>query len=429
MATSGLNLSIDNKPSAKYWLPFTTLRRKFPFLRKAVQLSVPSMDLAKDLLTDLVSFPVFGGMSNRSIYEYIRGYLERFDLNCEEIPNEDGSKAGLLCRIGPPVDGGIVLSGHMDVVPVAGQNWSSDPFELVQRDDKLYGRGACDMKGFIACSMAVVPKMVKLPLLRPIYLAFSYDEEIGCLAGDALAAGLKQRFSETPQAVIVGEPSMLQPVIGHKGICFFETDVSGSAGHSSRIRQDVSAIHEAARLTRWLEDRMNRLVEAGHLDDRFTPPHSSLHVGIFKGGIAQNVIADHCQIGWDIRNLPSDDLEAIEKEFRHYCQELEAALKVRFAGARIQTKALHPPVPSFVNQPDAPVVQLIQQLLGPQRPTTVAYASEAGQFMKAGFDTVICGPGSIDQAHRPDEFIHTAQLAAGVQFIERLALWSCSVAS
>ncbi len=378
------------------------------------------MELAKNILSDLVSFPVFGGESNRSILKYIKGYLQTFELDCEEVPNEDGTKASLLCRIGPPTDGGIVLSGHMDVVPVEGQDWHSNPFELSERDGKLYGRGTCDMKGFLACCLAAIPKMMDLPLIRPIYLAFTYDEEVGCLAGPALIEALQQRFTERPRYVIVGEPSLLQPAIGHKGICFFTTEVTGSAGHSSRVRQDVSAIHVAAQLITWLEARMDRLIEEGRLDQRFDPPHSSLHVGRIEGGIAPNVIADRCTLYWDIRNLPKDDLPALIDEFRQYCDQLENELKQRFEGTRIRTIEGHPPVPAFDNQPAAPVVQFVQKLLGPREATTVAFASEAGQFMGAGYDTVICGPGSIAQAHRANEFISLDQFAAGLSFVERI---------
>lgn len=182
------------------------------------------------------------------------------------------------CRIGPSVDGGIILSGHTDVVPVKGQNWDTDPFVLTNKDDgNLYGRGTCDMKGFLACCLNVLPNLVKADLKKPIYFAFSYDEEIGCLSAPELIRHLQNYYPETPKYAIIGEPSLMQPIIGHKGICLYTTTVNGSAGHSSGIRKEVSAINESARLILWLEAKMNALIDAGHIDLRFTPPHSSLH--------------------------------------------------------------------------------------------------------------------------------------------------------
>ncbi|MCB0636884.1 MAG: M20/M25/M40 family metallo-hydrolase, partial [Lewinella sp.] len=250
------------------------------------------------------------------------------------------------------------------------------------------------------------------------------DEEVGCVAAPELVAAINAYYEEKPRYAIIGEPTLLQPVVGQKGICVFKTTVKGSAGHSSRIRQEVSAIHEAARLVVWLEERMNALVEAGHIDERFTPPHTSLHCGRFNGGIAANVIADECTFLWDARNIPMDSLEEIEAEFAAHCRKREHVLRERFPGAALVTERWHPLVPALDTPEDLSIVPLIRQLSGVEEMQTVAYAAEAGQFAEGGFESVICGPGSIAQAHRANEFISIEQLDQGVAFIERIVAWA-----
>jgi len=376
---------------------------------------------AQDLLTKLVAHPVFGGESNLSVMEEIRTYLHEHGVKTHLVPNEVGDKASLHCRIGPAVDGGVILSGHMDVVPVAGQDWHTDPFVLTEKkDEKLYARGSCDMKGFIACCLATLPQMVSASLEKPIYFAFSYDEEIGCLAAPELVQHIKDTYAESPTYAIIGEPSMMIPTIGQKGISIYTTTVNGSAGHSSRIRSEVSAIHEATRLIQWLENKMESLVAAGHIDERFTPPHTTLHVGKIQGGIATNVIADSCTFYWDIRTIPQDDLNSILEDFAAYCQEREAILRDKFPGFSIVTEEDHPPVPPLDTQEDSPIVAFVKELSGVDELDAVSYAAEAGQFAEGGFESIICGPGSIVQAHRANEFISKAQLDAGVAFLEKL---------
>ncbi len=378
------------------------------------------MNVAKEILAKLVAFPVLGGQSNLSIIRWIGDYLESYGVAYQFVPNEEGSKASLHCRIGPAVDGGVILSGHTDVVPVAGQDWHTDPFVLTEKEGKLYARGSCDMKGFLACCLAVLPEMVKADLKKPIYFAFSYDEEIGCLAAPELVQAINDFYTEKPQFAIIGEPSLMQPIVGQKGICIFETTVNGSAGHSSRIRQEVSAIHEAARLILWLEAKMDALVAAGHLDDRFSPPHTSIHIGTVKGGIAPNVISDSCSFHWDVRVIPQDKVGDIRADFEAHCREREAVVRQKFPDFRIQTSEHHPAVPPLDTPEHLSIVALIRRLSGIDKLDTVAYAAEAGQFAEGGFEAVICGPGSIAQAHRADEFIAAEQLEAGVAFVQRL---------
>lgn len=375
----------------------------------------------ENILAKLVSFPVLGGESNLNIIHWIKAYIESHDVEVHLLPNEEGNKASLFCRIGPETDGGVILSGHTDVVPVEGQEWDTDPFILTDGGDgKWYGRGSCDMKGFIACCLAALPQMVKAGLKKPIYFAFSYDEEIGCLAGPALARAIKTHYKELPKYAIIGEPSLMEPIVGQKGIYILETYINGSAGHSSRIKQEVSAIHEATRLILWLESKMNQLIDKQRFDKRFHPPHSTIHIGLVQGGIAPNVIADKAHFHWDLRTIPMDDVKTIITEFEAYCSEKEEQLRSIFSDFSIKTIENHPPVPHLETEADADVVELVKKLSGNTILNTVSYASEAGQFANEGFQTVICGPGSIAQAHRANEFISQEQLEKGVEMMEKL---------
>lgn len=375
----------------------------------------------EQILAKLVSFPVLGGESNLSIINWIKEYIESFDVSVTMLPNEEGNKASLHCRIGPAVDGGVILSGHTDVVPVEGQDWNTSPFELTDKGDgKLYGRGSCDMKGFVACCLAILPEMIKADLKKPIYFAFSYDEEVGCLAGPELAKSIRTHYTETPKYAIIGEPSLMEPIVGQKGIYILETYVYGSAGHSSRIKQEVSAIHESMRLILWLENKMNQLINDGRLDERFHPPHSSIHIGLVNGGIAPNVIADKAHFYWDLRTIPMDDIHSIVNEFESFCREREIELRKIFPDFSIKTIENHPPVPHLDTKEDQEIVKLITKLCGKNKLNTVSYAAEAGQFANEGFQTVICGPGSIAQAHRANEFIAKEELKKGEKMLQKL---------
>lgn len=381
-----------------------------------------SQQNAIKILKNLVSFPVLGGESNISIAEWIENYLTEHGVSFTNVPNEEGTKRSIHCRIGPAVDGGIILSGHTDVVPVEGQPWESEPFVLTDKNDgKLYGRGSCDMKGFIACCLAAVPEMVAADLKIPIYFAFSYDEEVGCLAAPELAEHIKTTYTEKPKYAIIGEPSMMQPVVGQKGIVIYKTTLNGSAGHSSRIRTEVSAISESARLILWLENKMKQLIADGKIDERFDPPHTSIHSGVFeRSGIAPNVVSDSATFFWDVRVIPMDKSVEILEEFDMHCRALEEMNREKFPDFKIETVQDHSDVPPLDTPEHLSVVPLIKELSGIEELTTVSYAAEAGQFSNAGFETVICGPGDIAQAHRANEFISKDQLEKGVNFMFKL---------
>ena len=376
---------------------------------------------ATEILSHLVTFPGLGGESNLPVLRWIENYLTEAGVDFTLVPNEAGDKACLHCRIGPAVDGGIILSGHMDVVPTVGQPWDTDPFELVPQEDKLFARGSCDMKGFLACCLASVPLLQAADLQRPVYFAFSYDEEVGCRAGDIIAAAIRDHYPERPLGAIIGEPTMLQPMVGQKGIMVYTTVVRGSQGHSSRIKEEVDAVHEAARLIVWLEDKMDALIAAGHTDDRFSPNHTSIHVGKIEGGSAFNIIANECRFDWDYRTIPMDDAEQLFADFEAYCREREREGRKRYADFSITHIPMHPPVPPLDTAEHATIVDVVKQVSGNPTTGTVAYAAEAGQFSNAGFPSVLCGPGDIAQAHRANEFVAVEQLEGCMRMIERLA--------
>lgn len=375
-----------------------------------------------EILSKLVAFPVLGGQSNKFIANWIESFLNNQGVNYTRVPNDDGTKWSIHCRIGPAVDGGVVLSGHMDVVPVEGQTWDTDPFVLTDKGDgKLFARGSCDMKGFLACCLSVLPELVQADLKIPVYFAFSYDEEIGCLAGTELAEHILSKYDERPKYAIIGEPTMMQPMTGQKGIVIYKTTLNGSAGHSSRIMQEVSAIHEASRLVLWLENKMKSLIEMGHIDKRFNPAHTTIHIGKFsQSGIAPNVISDFAEFYWDVRVIPKDKSHEILDDFNTYCKTLEEKNKLRFSGFNIQTVENHPDVVSLDTSDDSDVVELIRAIAPISDLGTVSYAAEAGQFSQAGFQAVICGPGDIAQAHRANEFIAKDQLNLCVDMLRKL---------
>ncbi|MDW5376568.1 acetylornithine deacetylase [Halomonas sp. HP20-15] len=378
------------------------------------------MRSAQQLLETLVGHPSVSRDSNLELIRFIEGYLDEFGLPYQRIENDDGTKANLLARIGPQVEGGVVLSGHTDVVPVDGQPWTSDPFSLTERDDgRLYGRGSCDMKGFIACALAQVPRWVEQELTRPIYLALSYDEEVGCIGAPRLIETL-MADEPRPAAVIVGEPTLMAPVVAQKGITNLRTTVSGREAHSSQVNQGISAIHVAARLVARIEDIMAELSAEGRVDEAFNVAHSSLHVGKIQGGTAINITARECQFDWEIRHLPEDGFDTVFARFDDYARRLEAELRERAPQVSIRTENLTDTVPALADRDNAAALTLCRELLGERTSEAVAYATEAGQFQRAGLPTVICGPGSIAQAHQPDEYLEVTQLDAGVAFMQRL---------
>ncbi|MEZ5557874.1 MAG: acetylornithine deacetylase [Pseudomonadales bacterium] len=377
----------------------------------------------REMLARLVAMPTVSRDSNLVLIEFVEEYLAQFGVRCRQLRSDCGAKANLYASIGPMVPGGVVLSGHTDVVPVDDQDWHSDPFELTERDGRLYGRGTADMKAYIATALALVPEMHRLR--RPVHLALSYDEEVGCLGAPRLIAALRETLPE-PAAVIVGEPTEMQVVTAHKSMFIFETRVLGHEAHSSKQNEGVPAVMYAARLVTWLGDRQRenraRAEQSGAAGSaaRFDPPYSTLHCGVIHGGTAQNITARHCRFMTDIRTVPDEDpmdyFRALERFAR---EELEPEMRAVHAdtGISFDIKAN---APGFAADESAPAVALARQLTGQNAGTAVPYGAEAGQFDEAGFSVVMCGPGSISQAHQPDEYISIKQLDEGTAFLRRL---------
>lgn len=372
------------------------------------------------ILEKLISFPVLGGESNLSISRYIEKILKDHGLPYFHVYNDEGNKVSLHCRIGPPVDGGIILSGHMDVVPTEGQPWTRKAFSLSRENNKLYGRGTTDMKGFLACCLAMLPTMLHAPVQRPIYLALSYDEEVGCLAGPDLAADIHQSYAEKPSYAIIGEPTSMTTCTAGKGIGVFTTTIESAAAHSSEIRKSVSAINEATILIQWLNAKMEQLMNDGASDSRFDPPYTTIHVGTIQGGTAVNIVADNCTFSWDIRNVPADDIHVILESFNAFCAERMVANQSINGGISITTEARFPAVASLDTPLDVPIVNWVNQWTNTSIPDSVSFGTEAGQFAAAGYQAVICGPGNMEQGHRADEFIEIAQLEKCISMFNKL---------
>jgi len=338
------------------------------------------------------------------------------------LHNEGRTKANLFATIGPEREGGVALSGHTDVVPVASQSWSSDPFVLTERDDRLIGRGATDMKGFIACALAAAPEFTAAKLTVPIHFALSYDEEIGCLGVRKLIPELAASLPR-PRMVIVGEPTGMKAVGAHKGINVFTTTVTGTDGHSSRPRAGVNAIAFASEIVQFLY-RLSDELAAERGAGGFDPPGTSLNVGTIAGGAAVNMIARECQVHWEFRPVPeTDPTRVIAKLDAFVADELLPRMRAIDSAATVTTH-MDVASPPLAGDPDSPAVRLACELNGDNAPGSVSFVCEAGLYHLAGVSAVVCGPGSIAQAHQPNEYVATAQLAACRAFLSRLTSWA-----
>jgi acetylornithine deacetylase len=371
-----------------------------------------------DMLARLVAFDTVSHKSNLPLIDFVEDYLSGWGVASVRFPNATGDKAALFATIGPQDRGGVLLSGHTDVVPVEGQAWSRDPFTLHVENGRAYGRGAVDMKGFVALALALAPDFLAAGLKTPIHLFFSYDEEVTCLG---VVDGIAEmgKSLPRPRAVLVGEPTSLDIADAHKGIRTFFTGITGFAAHSSKPHLGASAVHAgtrlAAELVRLADERETQIDESG----RFDPPYDTIHVGKFQGGIARNILADRCDLSWEVRTLPGSDPEAVPARFAVLSQEVLARMRKTAPGAAIET-VMSSDVPGLAPDPGSEAETLAMRLAGRNSTIAVAYATEAGHFQRAGLPTVVCGPGSIDQAHQPDEYITLEQFSAGEAFMRRL---------
>jgi acetylornithine deacetylase len=372
-----------------------------------------------ELLERLVSHDTESSKSNLALIADVEAYLTGHGIPFVKAPNAVGDKAALYATIGPMVDGGVVLSGHTDVVPVVGQAWSSDPFKLRRDGSKLFARGACDMKGFDAVCLAMAPALAKMPLKAPVHILLSYDEETTCLGVMDVIARMGIDLPR-PKAVIVGEPTSMQVADAHKSVGSFFTTVSGFEVHSSNPRAGVNAIVGGTMIVAELERIFEEIALRGDASQRFEPGYTTVHVGTMKGGTARNITAKECVLHWEFRGVPGLDEEEIPRRVQHYAEAVVIPHLVRFGGKAGVTTEMEILVPGLAPDPGSVAETLAFRLTNSNRTITVAYGSEAGRFQKAGIPTVLCGPGDIAQAHQPDEWIEEGQLKLCEDFVLKL---------
>jgi acetylornithine deacetylase len=375
---------------------------------------------SREWIERLVAFDTTSARSNLELIDFVEAYLRSLGADCRRSSDTAELKANLFATLGRPGPGGVVLSGHSDVVPVEGQPWSSDPFKVEARDGRLYGRGTADMKSFLAVALALAPAFLRLDPMRPLHLAISYDEEVGCLGVSSLIAQIDRELAR-PALVIIGEPTSMQIVNAHKGVCAFETTIRGRAAHSSQPQLAANANLAAGRLVAFLGDLAAERRRAASADSRFDPPYTTFNIGRIEGGTALNIVAADCRVIWEFRPLPDDDPEAIVARITdHIAEELLPRLRENAPEAAIETRALAR-VPALRPEDEGPAEALVRRLTGLNDSAAVAFGTEGGLFQEAGYSVVVCGPGSIDQAHRPDEFIEIAQVEACEKFLDDLA--------
>jgi acetylornithine deacetylase len=377
-----------------------------------------------EMLKRLVAFDTTSRNSNLELIQYIRGYLDEFGVRSTLVPNAEGTKANLFATIGPEAEGGVVLSGHTDVVPVDGQPWETDPWTLTEKPDgNLYARGTCDMKGFIAAALSHVPAFQKAQLKVPMHFAFSYDEEIGCLGAHSLAERLVGSVPR-PRAVIVGEPTMMGVVNAQNAGGGIIATFIGFEAHSSMTHLGVSAIHFAGDFIHWLNELQLELAERKHPHLDTVPNHTTINVGIITGGTAGNILARECTLNWGYRTLPGDDPWEVQRRAEAYIAELLLPkMKAKHPEANITLKR-RSFVPGLLPQENEEAAKLALQWTGGNRTYAVPYGTEAGIFRGHGIPTVICGPGDISQAHQPNEFVAKSQMDACDAFLGKLIRWA-----
>ncbi len=372
----------------------------------------------REWIDRLVAFDTTSSKSNLALIEDVEAYLHGFGVETFRVYDDEGTKANLYALVGPKVEGGVVLSGHTDVVPVEGQDWSTDPFAVTEKGGKLYGRGVADMKSFSAIALSLVPDMLAAGMKRPVIFALSYDEEIGLLGAPRMIAEIAERMPK-PSSVIVGEPTNMKVIDGHKGIASFTVRVTGYTTHSSQTDRGVSAVEAAAKLITKISGMRERREAAADPSSPFDPPYSTMTVNVVRGGTQLNIMAGEAMFQWDMRVVPGDSREDIIAEFTDFARGVEAEMRAKAPGCRIEIEQISN-APSLAPHADNPAADLAKAITGLNSTDVVSYAAEAGQFQEAGFSVVICGPGSIDQAHQPDEFITLEQVKEGTMFIRRL---------
>ncbi len=380
---------------------------------------MPLASSALEIIADLIRFPTVSARSNRDLIAYVVERLAAHDIPARLFENADGTKANLLATIGPADVPGIVLSGHSDVVPTEGQEWSRDPFSPWQANGRLYGRGACDMKGFLGLVLAAVPRLAARPLARPVHIAISYDEEVGCAGVGSLVEHLAT-LETKPLFVLIGEPTEMRIVTAHKGIRVIRTEVTGRAAHSSLPEAGANALVAAAGIVGFLATLAERLKDTR--DDRFDPPYTTLNVGRMTGGAAVNIIAEKATIEWEYRPLPGTDADALLAEVRAFAdRELLPGLRVGAGDDADISFEKVAAAPALDTEGGEDAEAFLRRVLGANRAHAVSFTTEAGLFQSvAGIPAIVCGPGAIEQAHKPDEYVSLDQLEKAQGLIDAL---------
>jgi len=382
-------------------------------------MTVPGQTMTpREMIDRLIAFDTTSRNSNLELIAWVADYLKGWGIESSLSHDEEGRKANLFATIGAKADGGIVLSGHTDVVPVDGQPWDTDPFQVVEKDGRLYGRGTSDMKSFIAVALAMVPDFQARRLSAPIHFALSYDEEVGCLGVHGLIADVKAQGIK-PRAALIGEPTMMTVVDAHKGIAGYVTTFRGVPAHSSATHIGVSATHAAARFVTFLDDMFEDYQTRARPDLGFVPPYTTIQVGILSGGTANNIIAQDCVVNWHYRTMPTDDPAEIKARAFACLDSLREKMQAQNPACDVVT-TLRANVPPLAPDAASPATELALALTGANNTSQASFATEAGIFQQGGFPAVVCGPGDIAQAHQPNEFITLAQVEECRAFLTRL---------
>ncbi len=378
------------------------------------------MNNIETILEKLISFKTISSNKNLDLIKYIQTYLEELDINYHLDFNKTQDKANIFFQVGPNIPGGVILSAHTDVVPIEGQEWNKDPFNLTKKNNLYYGRGTCDMKGFISVVLSSLSKMKSLKLKKPFQIALSYDEEVGCLGAPKMISKIKEKLPLASLAII-GEPTSMKVVNSHKTSIGLKTKITGYEVHSSIMHEGVSAIMVSSEIINWLNKQNNKnekKIKTYH-DLLFTPPYTTLHVGKINGGTATNITARNCNFNVDIRCLPKEDPIEWIKNYERYCKKIEKRIKKINRDTSIIIENSHY-VPGLKPEIDGAAENLVRKLTGDNSQNSVSYGTEAGQYQEAGYSVVICGPGSIEQAHKENEYISEKELRKCENFIDKL---------
>ncbi len=372
-----------------------------------------------EMIARLIAFDTTSRNSNLELMAFVVDYLKTLGVESQLVHNDEGTKANLYATLGPPDRAGIALSGHTDVVPVDGQDWHTEPFQVVEKDGRLYGRGTSDMKSFIGVCLALAPEFLAREIATPLHFAFSYDEEIGCVGVRGLIEALAKRPLK-PSAVIVGEPTEMKVIRAHKGKLSYRCHVRGHEAHSSLAHAGVNAVEAAAEAVAYLKTMARRYREQGPFDAEFVPPYTTVHTGTMRGGTALNIVPRDCSFEFEFRHLPEDDPDRLLDELkRHVATHIEPEMRATHAETGFRFEAMSH-IPGLATDEDADIVQLVKALTGRNTTGKVAFGTEAGLFQNGGMPAVVCGPGSIEQAHKPDEFIAREQIDLCEAFLRRL---------